>query len=111
LLEIQSLQTTRTPLEEHDAKKDPMSNFRRWPSFPLAEQPCEETSPTAVQGPIFVDHILTDEQVHDAKPLFKQYPFNNCKTILNNLKEKLAVEAPAIEFDHMELDWDTAHFP
>jgi hypothetical protein len=56
-------------------------------------------------------HILTDEQIHDAEPLFKQYPFNNFKTNLNNMKEKLAQEAAAIEFDRVALDSDTAHFP
>jgi hypothetical protein len=57
-------------------------------------------------------HILTDEQIHEAEPLFKQYPLKQFTTNISNMnKAAIVIEGAAIEFDQLALDSDNYRFP
>jgi hypothetical protein len=55
-------------------------------------------------------HILIDEQIHEAEPLFKQHPLEQFKTNILNMKVAIKIEGAAIEFDQLALDSDISRF-
>jgi hypothetical protein len=56
-------------------------------------------------------HLLTDEQIHEAEPIFKQYPLKNFKTNYSNMKASTEMEQAAINFDQRTLLSDNTIFP
>jgi hypothetical protein len=55
--------------------------------------------------------ILTEEQIHESDPLFRQYPLKNFKTNFRNLKQSIAVEQAAIKLDKRAHTSDVEKFP